>query len=122
MAAEKNNESKTTKGKEKSSSVSSTPASLRKTAKLSDLEKLESKIVDQIISKFESFDSKFDILLSLFSAQNSDSVLLRSENNVDSGTSGERRPLNTGRNDTSGGRGISLNNGLDRDLGLDSHI
>ena len=34
---------------------------------------------------------------------------------MDSGTSGECRPLNTGRNDTSGGRVILLDNGLDRD-------
>ena len=85
---------------------------------MSDLEKIESKIVDQMTSKFESFHGKFDRFLSLFSAQNSDSVLRRSGNNVDSGTSGERRPLNTGRNDTLSGRGISLNNGLDRDFGL----
>ena len=122
MADEKNNGSKSSKAKEKSSSVSSSPASSRKTAKLSDLEKLESKIVDQMTSKFESFEGTFDRLLSLFSTQNSDSVLRRSENNVDSDTSGERRPLNTGRNDTSGDRGISLNNGLDREFGLDSHV
>lgn len=67
-------------------------------------------------------DGKFYKLLSLSSAQNSDTVLRRSENNVDSGTSGERRPLNTGGNDTSGGRVIPLDNGLDREFGIQSHV
>lgn len=126
MAAEKKSKdgkaSNTSKGKEKSSTTSSSSSSARKAAKLSDLEKLESKIVDQMTSKFESFDGKFDRLFSLFSAQNSDSGARRSDNNVDSGTSGERRPLNTERNDTSGGRSISLNNELDTEFGLDNHV
>lgn len=125
MAAEKSKDGKTSntsKGKEKSSSTSGSSSSSKKTAKLSDLEKLESKIVDQMTSKFESFDGKFDRLFSLFSAQNSDSGSRRSDNNVDSGTSGERRPLNSERNDTSGGRSISLNNELDAEFGLDNHV
>ena len=121
LAGDKDNERKASKGKEKSSSTSSTTSSSRKSAKLSDLEKLESKIVNQT-SKFESMDGRCDRLFSLFSAKNSDSVLRRSENNVDSGTSGERRPLNTGRNDTSGGRAIPLDNRLDKAFGIESHV
>ena len=117
MADDKGNESKASKGKETASSTSSTTSSSRKSAKLSNLEKLESKTVNQMTSKFESMDCRFDRLFSLFSAQNSDSVLRWSENNVDSGTSGERRPLNTGRNDTSGGRVIPLDNRLTEGLG-----
>ena len=100
MAADKSSRGKSTKGKEKSSS---TTASLRKSTKLSDLEKLESKIVDQMTSKFESMDAKFDKLFSMFSVQRSDLVLRRSETNVDSGTSGARRPQITAteRNGTS---------------------
>ena len=103
MAADKGSGGKSTKGKEKSSS---TTAFLRKSAKLSDLDKLESKIVDEMTSKFESMDGKFDKLFSMFSVQRSDSVLRRSETNVDSGTSEAHRPQTTatGRNDTSGVR------------------
>ena len=119
MAADKGSGGKSTKGKEKSSS---TTASLRKSAKFSDLDKLESKIVDQMTSKFESMDGKFDKLFSMFSiepVQRSDSVLRRSETNVDSGTSGARRPQITAteRNDTSGVRvSIPLDDGLNREL------
>ena len=69
-------------------------ASIRgKSAKLSDLQSLESKPVGEIESHFQSFDSKFVRLLGVLST---DSVQLRSSDSLtDSGTLGTRRPSET---------------------------
>ena len=95
------------KGKLRSSTkpkVKSTSAR-GKSAKLSDLQSLESKLVGEIESRFQSFDSKFDILMGALST---DSVQRRSSNSLtDSGTSGTRRPTETYSNpeDTTNGGG-----------------
>ena len=110
--------SSSTKPKEKSSSARG------KSAKLSDLQSLESKLVGEIESRFQSFDSKFDILMGALST---DSVQRRSSNSLtDSGTLGTRRPPETYPNpeDTTngGGQRISLDNGIDSQLGDQSHF
>lgn len=120
MAAE--SKKQTSKGKEKSS-VSN---SRSKSAKLSDLQGLEDKLVGEINSKFENLDGKFERLLGFFSSNNqSDTVQRGSVLNVDSNTSGVCRPQTTNTDDvTLGGRGnsVSLHNGLDKGYGLDSHV
>ena len=79
--------SSSTKPKEKSTSARG------KSAKLSDLQSLESKLVGEIESRFQSFDSKFDILMGALST---DSVQRRSSDSLtDSGTLGTCRPPET---------------------------
>ena len=95
-----------------------------KSAKLSDLQSLESKLVSEIESRFQSLDSKFDMLMGALST---DYVQRRSRDSLtESGTSGTRRPPETYSNpeDTTngGGQRISLDNGIDSQLRDQSHF
>ena len=110
--------SSSTKPKEKSTSARG------KSAKLSELQSLESKLVGEIESRFQSFDSKFDILMGgLFT----DSVQRRSRDVLtDSSTLGTRRPPETYPKPeditNGGGQRIFLDIGIESQLGDQSHF
>ncbi|MCG7878005.1 MAG: hypothetical protein N0C90_16985, partial [Candidatus Thiodiazotropha endolucinida] len=112
--------SSSSKGKEKSSTARS------KSAKFSDLQDLESKLVGEIDKRLQSFDSNFDRIFGALSTLQSDSVQRRSSENLDSGTSGARRPEETIPNPENSAEGrsprISLDNGLDEQFGLQRHV
>ena len=91
MAADKGSGGKSTKEKEKSSS---TTASLRKSAKLSDLDKLESTIVDQMTLKFEFEMNKKPFTKRKSTFQSDSSAPKKARNSEDS----DNKPFRSGSN------------------------
>ena len=94
-AAERNTETQkvSMKSKEKGKVSNS-----RKSAKFSDLQNLEEKLVGEINARFMSFDSKFERLLGALSVDSTnvyDRHGRSSDCILDSGTSGARRPNET---------------------------
>ena len=94
-AAEKNTE--TSKGNMKSKEKGKMSSS-RKSAKFSDLQNLEEKLVGEINARFSSFDNKFERLLGALSVDSTNAYDRQGRSSVcflDSGTSGARRPNET---------------------------
>ena len=91
-AAEKNTE--TLKGNMKSKEKGKMSSS-RKSAKFSDLQNLEEKLVGEINARFSSFDNKFESFLGALSVDSTNAYDRQGRSSVcflDSGTSGARRP------------------------------
>lgn len=120
VATRKSGNEKSTSSKAKDSSSSS-----RKTAKMTDLKCLETKLVGEINSRFESMDGKFAKLFEVLETNNMDSVQRRSNShsiNMDSGTSGARRPpAETPANPDTAREEIETGNCINVDFELGRH-
>ena len=119
MAAKKVGNEKSSSAKSKESSSSS-----RRTAKMTDLKSLESKLVGEMNTRFESLDGKFARLFEVLDSNKTDSVQRGSNSprNMDSGTLGARRPpTETLANPDTAREEMAIDNRCNLDFGMERH-